>query len=64
MLTVPALLVPPDRPGSQIKATGVMNSETQAAITKFERERKLPITGQMSDRLLRELAVLSGRPIE
>jgi Putative peptidoglycan binding domain len=49
---------------AQLKPTGVMNAETQAAITKFERERKLPVTGQMSDRLLREIAQLSGRPIE
>ena len=49
---------------AQLKPTGVMNAETQAAIAKFERERKLPVTGQMSDRLLRELAVLSGHPIE
>ena len=49
---------------AQLKPTGVMNAETQAAIAKFERERKLPVDGQMSDRLLRELAVLSGHPIE
>jgi peptidoglycan hydrolase-like protein with peptidoglycan-binding domain len=48
----------------QIKPTGVLNPETQAAIEKFERERKLPITGQMSDRLARELAALTGRPLE
>ena len=48
----------------QIKPTGVLNPETQAAIEKFERERKLPITGQMSDRLVRELAGLTGRPLE
>ena len=49
---------------AQLKPTGVMNAETQAAIAKFERERKLPVDGQMSDRLLRELAVLSGHPID
>lgn len=49
---------------AQLKPTGVMNTETQAAIAKFERERKLPVTGQMSDRLLREVALLSGHPIE
>ena len=49
---------------AQIKPTGVMNAETQAAIAKFERERKLPVTGQMSDRLLREIAVLTGHPVE
>jgi peptidoglycan hydrolase-like protein with peptidoglycan-binding domain len=48
----------------QIKLTGILNPETQAAIEKFERERKLPITGQMSDRLVRELAAMTGRPLE
>jgi peptidoglycan hydrolase-like protein with peptidoglycan-binding domain len=49
---------------AQIRATGVFGPETQAAIEKFERERKLPITGQISDRLIRELAALTGEPLE
>jgi hypothetical protein len=48
----------------QIKPTGSYNPETRAAIEKFERERKLPITGQISDRLVRELAALTGGPVE
>ena len=48
----------------QIKPTGTYNPETRAAIEKFERERKLPITGQISDRLVRELAALTGGPLE
>jgi len=48
----------------QLKPTGTVGSDTQAAIQKFERERKLPVTGQMSDRLVRELIVVTGRPIE
>ena len=48
----------------QIKPTGGYNPETRAAIEKFERERKLPITGQISDRLVRELAALTGGPLE
>jgi peptidoglycan hydrolase-like protein with peptidoglycan-binding domain len=48
----------------QIKASGTVDAETQAAIEKFERERKLPITGQPSDRLVRELAAITGRPLE
>jgi peptidoglycan hydrolase-like protein with peptidoglycan-binding domain len=47
-----------------VKATGVYGSETIAAIQKFERDRKLPVTGQISPRLLRELAALTGRPLE
>jgi peptidoglycan hydrolase-like protein with peptidoglycan-binding domain len=48
----------------QLKPTGVLDAETQAAIEKFERLRKLPVTGQLSERLTRELAVVSGRPLE
>ena len=39
----------------QLKPTGAVGADTQAAITKFERDRKLPVTGQMSDRLVKEL---------
>jgi hypothetical protein len=48
----------------QLRPTGTVGSDTQAAIQKFERERKLPVTGQVSDRLVRELAVVTGRPVE
>jgi peptidoglycan hydrolase-like protein with peptidoglycan-binding domain len=48
----------------QIKPTGIPDGDTQRAIEKFERERKLPVTGQVSERLLRELAEMTGRPLE
>jgi peptidoglycan hydrolase-like protein with peptidoglycan-binding domain len=48
----------------QIKPTGILDPETQSAIQKFERERKLPVTGQMSHRVVRELAAITGRPLE
>lgn len=48
----------------QLKPTGLIGADTQAAILKFERDRKLPPTGQMSDRLVRELAAMTGRPID
>jgi hypothetical protein len=48
----------------QLKPTGIVGSDTQAAIQKFERARKLPVTGQMSDRLVRELAAMIGHPID
>jgi len=47
-----------------VKATGLYGAETIAAIQKFERDRKLPVTGQISPRLVRELAALTGRPLE
>lgn len=48
----------------QIRPTGVFGPDTAAAIEKFERDRKLPVTGQMSDRLVRELATVTGRPLD
>jgi hypothetical protein len=48
----------------QLKPTGTVGSETQAAIQKFERDRKIPVTGQMSDRLVRELAAMTGKAID
>jgi hypothetical protein len=48
----------------QLKPTGTVGTETQAAIQKFERERKIPVTGQISDRLVRELTAVIGRPID
>jgi hypothetical protein len=48
----------------QLKPTGTVGSDTQAAIQKFERERKLPVTGQMSDRLVRDLSAMTGHPID
>jgi hypothetical protein len=48
----------------QLKPTGTIGSDTQAAIQKFERERKLPVTGQMSDRLVRDLVAMTGHPID
>ena len=48
----------------QLKPTGAIGSDTQAAIQKFEREHKLPVTGQMSDRLVRDLSAMIGHPID
>ena len=48
----------------QLKPTGTVGSDTQAAILKFERERKIPVTGQMSDRLVHELSAMVGKPID
>ena len=48
----------------QIKATGIVDGDTRAAIERFEREHRLPVTGQPSDRLARELAAMTGRPLD
>ena len=48
----------------QIKPTGVFDAETHNAIEKFERDRRLPVTGDISDTLVRELAAMTGRPLE
>ncbi|HEX9213047.1 MAG TPA: peptidoglycan-binding protein [Bradyrhizobium sp.] len=48
----------------QLKLTGTMSGETQSAIQKFEREHKMQVTGQVSDRLLRELGAAIGHPVE
>jgi hypothetical protein len=47
----------------QLKPTGVAGTDTQAAIRKFETDRKHPATGQISDWLLQEMAKLTGKPI-
>jgi hypothetical protein len=48
----------------QLKPTGTIGSDTQAAIARFERERKIPATGQMSDRMVHELAAMIGHSID
>ncbi|UGY01802.1 peptidoglycan-binding domain-containing protein [Bradyrhizobium quebecense] len=48
----------------QLKPTGTIGSDTQTAIAKFERARKLPVTGQMSDRLVHELSTMIGHSID
>lgn len=48
----------------QLKPTGMAGPDTKAAIEKFEHERKLPVTGQLSERVVNELAAAIGRPIE
>jgi hypothetical protein len=48
----------------QLKPSGSAGADTQAAIQKFEREHRMPVTGQVSDRLVRELSAAIGHPIE
>ena len=48
----------------QIAPTGIFDPNTKAAIERFERERNLPVTGQPSSRVTRELAAITGRPLD
>jgi putative peptidoglycan binding protein len=48
----------------QLSATGTIGADTQAAIQKFERERHMVVTGQVSDRLVKELTIVTGHPID
>jgi peptidoglycan hydrolase-like protein with peptidoglycan-binding domain len=41
--------------------TGEMNDETRAAIRAFQRDRNMPETGEVSDRLIAELSKMSGQ---
>jgi len=44
----------------QIKPSGILDDGTSAAIERFEREHRLPVTGQVSDRLVSELFAMTG----
>ena len=46
--------------GFVLRADGVMGASTRQALERFEQDRKLPVTGDLSPRTLRELAAQSG----
>jgi hypothetical protein len=48
----------------QMKPTGVLDNATEDAIRKFETSRKMPVTGQVSEPLVRALSAMSGQHIE
>jgi peptidoglycan hydrolase-like protein with peptidoglycan-binding domain len=48
----------------QIRPTGILGADTQDAIKKFESDHKMPVTGQVSDRLNHALAAMVGHPLE
>jgi hypothetical protein len=48
----------------QIRASGIVDEPTSAAIERFERARGLPVTGKLSDRLASELATMIGHPLD
>jgi peptidoglycan hydrolase-like protein with peptidoglycan-binding domain len=47
-----------------VKPTGIYDAETRTSIERFEKARRRPVTGQISDLLIRDLAALTGRPLE
>ena len=53
-----------NRTGQGVKADGVFGEETRAALERFERERRIPVTRDLSPRTLRELTVASGIRME
>ena len=48
----------------QIRPTGIMGPDTQEAIRRFERSQKMPVTGAMSDQVVKALAQMSGRSLD
>jgi hypothetical protein len=48
----------------QLRPSGIEGPDTKIALAKFERDRKLPVTAQVSDHLIRELSAMTGRPID
>jgi len=47
-----------------VKPSGVYDVETRAVVERFEKARRRPLTGQITDQLVRDLAALTGRPLE
>lgn len=47
-----------------MKVDGIIGPETRQALERFERDRRLPATGEFGDRTARELSTLSGIPVE
>jgi hypothetical protein len=47
-----------------IKPDGLLGPGTRSAIERFERDHKLPVTGELAPRTLKELAAASGLPQE
>jgi peptidoglycan hydrolase-like protein with peptidoglycan-binding domain len=47
-----------------LAANGTYDAATRSAIERFEKARKRPVTGQITDQLVRDLSALTGRPLE
>ena len=50
--------------GYSVRPDGVNGSATQQAVEKFERENRLPIKGELTPKLLRQLSMATGIVIE
>ena len=48
----------------QIQPTGVIDTDTKAAIEKFQREHALAATGKVTEKLVQALGALAGHPLE
>ncbi len=46
-----------------VRINGEMDRDTRSAIERFESDRNLPATGEVSDQLVRELAAFSGNSL-
>jgi peptidoglycan hydrolase-like protein with peptidoglycan-binding domain len=47
-----------------VRASGVYDDATRAAITRFEKDHNLPPTGQVTARFRHELSVATGRALD
>ncbi len=47
----------------QIKPTGLVDADTRMAIDRFERDHELPVDGEVSARLVKSLAAMTGRTL-
>jgi len=50
--------------GYAVKADGISGGTTRQAVERFERDNRLPVKGDLTPKLLRELSVASGIVIE
>lgn len=47
----------------QIKPTGLYDDDTRAAIENFQRDHRLPVDGQVTDRFTQQLTLMTGRSL-
>jgi Putative peptidoglycan binding domain len=52
------------RLGYSVKVDGMMGAGTRQAIERFEQERRLPVTGELNARTIRELSAASGIAVQ